>query len=458
MKKIKKTIVLCMVALLVSCHDFLEVDLPNDQLTADLIFKDDQLAKAAMAGVYRSLEEKGFLSGSSAGGGGYMGCYADELVSYQISTSNLTQLYSTTVNPQSNVVKTLWNDTYNQLYSINRVIAGLTASTGLSADVKAKLMGEAYFLRAFLHFYLTQTFGDIPYVTSVDYVENSKIKKTLSDQILILCLDDLAKAENGLPQQLSPGLRIKPTKMAVYALKARIFLYKKDWDNAIITSSKVIAQGGYTVETDLSKTFLKESKSSIWQLEPIKTGNNTKEGSFYTILSAPPTQVSLTYDFVNSFFPGDQRKQKWIGSKSDVQQNMYYFPSKYKQSSVTATTLENSIVLRVEEVFLIRSEAYLNKLMLSQALSDLNIIRTRTGLAAFSSNIPNEIMHEIIQERRHELFAEFGHRFYDLRRLEMLDDVLPLVKPQWKPFNKNLPLPESELLLNPNLGAQNDGY
>jgi hypothetical protein len=454
----KKLVLIVICAILMGCNNFLEVDLPNDQLTADLVFKDDQLAKSAMAGVYRSLEEKGFLSGSSTGGGGYMGCYADELVSYQISTSNLTQLYSVTVNPQSNVVKTLWNDTYNQIYSINRIITGLSASQTLSTDVKNRLMGESYFLRAFLHFYLSQTFGDIPYVTSVDYLENSKISKTNSDQVLILAVEDLAKAENLLPEQSAPGLRIRPTKMAVYALEARIFLLQKDWDKAIISSSKVISQGSYVVETDLSKTFLKESKSSIWQLEPIKAGNNTREGAFYTILSAPPTQVSLTYNFVNSFFPQDQRKQKWIGSKNDSQQNAYYFASKYKQPSVTATTVEHSIILRVEELYLIRSEAYLKKQMLSQSLSDLNTIRTRTGLPIYNSNIPNEIMNEIINERRHELFTEFGHRFYDLKRLEKLDEVLYPVKPEWKTFYKNLPLPESEILLNPNLGPQNNGY
>ncbi|MFP3577933.1 hypothetical protein, partial [Brevibacillus sp. SIMBA_040] len=76
----------------------------------------------------------------------------------------------------------------------------------------------------------------------VDYVENSKISKTDADEVLGLALEDLAKAESLLPEQLPPGMRIRPTKMAVYAVQARIFLFQKDWDKAIIASSKVISQ------------------------------------------------------------------------------------------------------------------------------------------------------------------------------------------------------------------------
>jgi hypothetical protein len=61
-------------------------------------------------------------------------------------------------------------------------------------------------------------------------------------------------------------------------------------------------------------------------------------------------------------------------------------------------------------------------------------------------------------ERRLELFTEFGHRFFDLKRTGRLEQELSIVKPQWKKINQLLPLPESELVLNPNLNPQNDGY
>jgi len=444
--------------LLTSCNDFLEVELPKDQITADLIFKDDQLAKSAMAGIYRSIEDKGFLTGSSMGIGAYMGCYADELTAHETTNSNLVQLYRLTLNPQSNLIKTLWNDSYSQIYAVNRMIEGLSASENLSADIKGRLDGEAYFLRAFLHFYLTQSFGDIPYIRTTDYRINAVAGKVKADDALQMALEDLGNSERLLPEQLAPGARVRPTRMAVYALKSRIYLYLKDWDQAIFYSSKVIASSSYAPETDLSKTFRKESRSSIWQLEPAMAGSNTRQGLLFILMTAPPSQLSLSNSFVNSFEPQDQRKASWIGTIKDAQQHNFYFPYKYKQNNVTATTQEHSIVLRVEEQYLIRAESYFKKQMIADGLADINLIRNRAGLPSLTNNGGLTPAMAVLNERNHELFTEFGHRFYDLKRSEELNAVMQTVKTEWKPGYQNFPLPESELLLNPNLLPQNVGY
>jgi len=121
--------------------------------------------------------------------------------------------------------------------------------------------------------------------------------------------------------------------------------------------------------------------------------------------------------------------------------------------------LEYSVVLRVEELYLIRAEAYLQKGQYDLAVSDLNKIRSRAGLPSLvNSADPNVLTNALIKERRSELFTEFGHRFYDLRQHNLLDIVMPVKKTNWKPHFKLLPLPEKELLLNPNLNPQNDGY
>jgi hypothetical protein len=57
-----------------------------------------------------------------------------------------------------------------------------------------------------------------------------------------------------------------------------------------------------------------------------------------------------------------------------------------------------------------------------------------------------------------ELFSEFGHRFFDLRRFDELDQALSGVKADWNSTDNLLPLPQVELNLNPNIGPQNSGY
>ena len=63
----------------------------------------------------------------------------------------------------------------------------------------------------------------------------------------------------------------------------------------------------------------------------------------------------------------------------------------------------------------------------------------------------------ILDEYKHELFTEYGHRFFDLKRWNRLNELQNSI-PTWKPFMEKLPLPEKEILLNNNLKPQNDGY
>lgn len=440
------------------CEQFVEVDLPNDQLTKELVFKDINLAKAAMAGVYRSLDERGFLSGSTMGGGIYLGCYADEQISYQSASSDLTQLYQTSLNPQSKIVKSLWETTYNQLYSVNAILEGLKRSVTLPENEKRQLRGEGLLIRALLHLHLSGTYGAVPYVTETDYHVNQHIGKVPETILYQLATKDIDEASELLPATAPKGQRIRPTKMAAYALRARIALYGKDWENAVTFATKVLSDSSYTMESDLDKVFLKESSSVIWQLQSLNGMANAREGSTYILVSAPPNVVSLRTEFISSFEPADRRQTQWIKSVKDTQQRSYFYPFKYKQRSTTTTSQEYSVVLRIEELLLIRAEASLRLQKTAQTLTDLNQIRARANLDMLQTQSVELLSAAILNERRHELFTEYGHRFVDLKRFDLIDQAMAEVKPQWRAPYKVFPLPESEILLNLNLAPQNDGY
>lgn len=445
--------------LLKSCDRFTEVGLPKSQITRDVVFKDDQLAKSAMAGVYRSLEESGFLSGSSSGAQVILGAYIDELQSYASATSDATIFYQLSHMASSSKINSLWTTTYTQIYNINSVIEGVENSENLSPEVRNRLKGEGLFLRSMLHLYLVQTFGAVPYVNSTNYEINQSIGKNTINQVYDQCKADLTAANALLLETMAAGNRIYPTKMAAYALLSRIAYYEKNWDAAVQYSSVVINNTQYKMETDLNKVFLKDSSGSIWQLLPFNSSYNTYQGNVFILNTAPPTNVALRQDFVDEFETNDARKISWIGQKTDSQNKTYYYPFKYKQYSTSASSLEYSVVLRVEELYLIRAEAYIQKGQYDLAVSDLNKIRSRALLPSLvNSADPNVLTSALIKERRSELFTEFGHRFYDLRQHNLLDIVMPTKKINWKPHFKLLPLPEKELLLNPNLNPQNDGY
>ena len=92
------------------------------------------------------------------------------------------------------------------------------------------------------------------------------------------------------------------------------------------------------------------------------------------------------------------------------------------------------------------------------AKNDLNLIRNTAGLANTTAVTVDEVLADIMAQRRFELFTEFGHRFFDLKRMGMLDAVLPETKSGWKDTDRLWPLPTSELTVNPNLNPQNPGY
>jgi len=441
-----------------SCSDFTDAGLPADQITRDLVFRDESLANAAMAGIYRSTEQNGFLSGSYSGANLYMGCYTDELVSFENSSSDLSQFFLLSHHADSSFISSLWLTTYSQIYNINSVIEGLENSELLSDSFKNKMLGEALVIRSALYLYLTNTFGDIPFTITTSYAENSIVKRESQLSVYGKIRQDLEKAVPLLPETAPKGNRVRPTRMAAYALLARLAYLQHRWEDAAHYCTIVIQHPSYAMEQDLDRVFVKESSSAIWQMLPYDSTYNTMEGNLFVLLQAPPSSVALAPSFMEGFETADQRKIHWTGEISDDQNTSYFYPFKYKESSFTAESLEYSILLRVEELYLIRAEAYINKEQPDEGAQDLNAIRRRAGLPDISTRNKELLLNAVLQERKYELFTEFGHRFEDLKHSGMLDQQMSLIKPAWKNHYKWWPLPENELLLNPNLYPQNDGY
>ena len=116
------------------------------------------------------------------------------------------------------------------------------------------------------------------------------------------------------------------------------------------------------------------------------------------------------------------------------------------------------MVLRLSEQYLIRSEARARLEKYSEASIDINAIRHRAGLSDTTAGSIDEFILIVEKERQKELFTEWGHRWFDLKRLLRADAVLQPVKGEnWQETDKLYPIPASELLSNPNL-TQNDGY
>lgn len=465
-----------------SCKKYVEVDPPVTQIVGAVVFDNNITAAAAMSGVYDELmNSSANLSGGSASLSLECGLMADELKNYNSGNIAYSQFYMnslTSTNSTGSSNYYFWRELYSQIHLSNAVIEGIAKSTGVTPALKQQLIGEAKFMRAFLHFYAVNLYGDVPLALTTDYLTNNSIGRSPKVQVYQQIIQDLKDAQAALSDNFvdATGLttteRIRPNKGAATALLARVYLYFGDLSNHDATMYKnaedqataVINNTGYSLTSDLTKPFLANSSEAIWQLKPVNPVYNTYDAYYFVLLAAPGTSrnpVALSTNLVNSFESNDKRFTNWVGSKTSGT-NTYYYPNKYKVGNQNQALTEYLMVFRLAEQYLIRAEARAEQGNVSGAQSDLNTIRTRAGLPNTTANDKASLLTAIQHERQVEMFTEWGHRWLDLKRTGTVDGVMSVVTPAkgggaWNPNKALMPLPLGDLQVDQNL-SQNPSY
>lgn len=448
---------LSMQLVLFGCEDYLEAEDPVGQLSTEAVYEDENTATAAVTSLYAILRDDVIITGNPTGMGGVMGLYSDELDYYGTPGEGLENFYSHQIIASNSTISGTWNGSYNLIFMCNAAIEGLEGSQTMTIEVKEQLKGEALFIRGMIHFYLTNIFGDIPYIKTTDYQKNREAERMPEEIVYENIIEDLTNSKNLLALSYPTWERTRANKWVVAALLARVYLYNGQWDKAEQESNLLLNNSEFILEENIQNEFLKESTSAILQLKPKNNGDNTLEGSTFIFSTGPPPLMALNVSLVQDMEDGDLRKQNWIMELTEGS-DTWYFPYKYKQNLNTGTSVEYSIVLRISEQYLIRAEARLMQGNILGAEDDLNIIRQRAGLENTTAQNSQQLLDAIITERRFELFSEYGHRWFDLRRLGIAGEILSPIKSGWKSTDILFPIPESELLLNPKLEPQNPGY
>ncbi|MBS1663762.1 MAG: RagB/SusD family nutrient uptake outer membrane protein [Bacteroidetes bacterium] len=461
--------------LLPSCKKLVTVTTPPTSSGTENVFKDDALAISAVTGIYARLSGTNTPSSSSNYLGTtslFAGLWTDEFSIYDaVSQQYLSMLYTNQI-PASLSNGQIWIDIYSMLFVANSSIEGLTASTQLTPAVKQQLLGESYFLRAFFYFYLVNYYGDVPLVTTTDYTVNGSIPRTAQSKVYEQMVADLKMAKTLLsPNYLDGSLvkttpeRVRPTLYAATALLSRVYLYQKDYANSELQATEIFTKPATYDTVALNDVFLKNSKETIWSIPSVGNGtqSNTGEGKYYILPAQGPNfanPIYLSPLLMNSFESGDKRKTSWTSSVTAGGIN-YPFVYKYKIGLVNTAPAEYNMMLRLGEQYLIRAEARAQQNKITEATADLNLIRKRAGLGPVGALSQSQLIDTIMHERRVELFSEWGHRWFDLRRTGRLDALMTAIAPSkgsvWKPYQQWFPIPATEIQTNPAL-VQNPGY
>lgn len=451
-----------------ACKQAVEVPAPTSSLVGSAVFSDNKTATAVMTGLYNTMHSPANISDGTWSIGKYMATAADELHNHFIGVA-ATQFYKNDLS--SNPGTYFWEHFFKFIYIANSTLEGVERSASLKPAVQQQLKGEARFMRAFINFYAVNLYGTIPIVTGTDYTINNKLPRSSSQEVYKFIVDDLLAAQQLLTNEylsaanLPTSEKIRPNKAAATALLARVYLYLNDWKNAGLQATALINNTGYGLPP-LNAVFLKNSQEAIWQLasaSPVFT--NTMDGFYYTLKMAPgiSNHNSMTDWLFNAFEAGDARKTGWVGSLT-AGGTTYRFASKYKNSERSSAVTEYFMVFRLAEQYLIRAEA-LAQQGIATAVDDLDKIRNRAGLGNYNGAMDKASLLKAIQhERQVELFTEWGHRWFDLKRTGALNALMAgttgitaLKGGQWNLNDTILPLPLTEVTINPRLG-QNKGY
>lgn len=454
-----------MTVCLSACEDYLEIDLPDDKIVSENVFNNEDSAKSALQGLYNEMSRAAFSAGGANAVNVLGGLSADNLKT-TLSTQGLEQFEQNQLLSQNTYCSELWASAYNIIYQTNSFLEGVAASSEISTANKDKFIGEVKVIRAFVYFYLVNLYGEAPLVLTTDYRTNADIERSPVAQVYQQMVTDLTDAEILLEDTTPTGNRTSVDALTARALLARVHLYQENWSLAESLSTEVIQGASFQLPAALSEVFLANSSEAIWQLSPLGSGSgasHTREGNLFIIEETPNslTPVSLTADLLAAFSAQDQRKQQWISSFNGTE-TTFYFPFKYKvKYDTSGEPAEYSMLLRLAEQYLIRAEARNMLGNQSGAISDLDKIRIRAGLASIASIQPGistqALSDSITVERRRELFTEWGHRWLDLKRLRNATEVLGPKKNLWEPSDTLYPIAEEEIINNPNL-YQNPGY
>lgn len=263
MKKLIYIFGLVLAIVNISCEDQLE-KLPSTKIEDSEVFGSTGGLVTATLGNYAYLKKENFIKVNH-----FVGEYAgDNIALSGTTTDNLMYIYNYQHQPDDGRASSFWAESFKLIISANKIIGAITEGDDAEMD---NLLGENYYLRAYVYFSLCNAFGrpynqspesnlGVPLKLDADvnnYPKRATVK-AIYDQIVL----DLKKAETLLTISKE---NVYANKEAAQALLSRVYLYMEDYEQSKTYSNKVITSGKYTLLSNANfkkyNTFKPEENS-----------------------------------------------------------------------------------------------------------------------------------------------------------------------------------------------------
>ncbi|QIL40393.1 RagB/SusD family nutrient uptake outer membrane protein [Pedobacter sp. HDW13] len=495
--------VLIIIGMLTSCKkDFLDKN-PTAAISSETFWKSDADAQMGLTGVYRRLQA-GFYGARKL----WLDTYSDNALDRHsfFGFGNLTQGI---VNP-TNIPGAFYDTPYAGIASCNFFLDNIDKAPSSEA-AKNGYKAEARFLRAMFYFDLVQAYGGVVlYKTAPKTVDEGKIAKSTKEDVLTFIHQELDFAIANLPDGAYSGHAVKGSAQA---LKARVYLFQQNWAQAAKFSNDVITGGKFQLyQGGYDKLFLTATQINNPEIifsTKYLAPNNPQDGEGVLVelgwygSIAPYQNLIDEYEMSNGKMIGEAGSgynaadpysnrdprlkftvkvptEKYINPDGSVFNESDPLLTTYSQKKYvdlsklpfdrtkTPLTDQNIIHIRYADVLLMYAEAKNEEsgpdASVYKALNDIRD-RASVKMPAVDQTVYNtkdKLRDFILHERRIELALE-GHRYFDLKRRNLMDAKLsPLKNPAGVPLkfgekNNVLPFSQAEVDRNKQL-VQNTGY
>lgn len=482
----KILIILIVVAMMSSsCRESFFNELPSDQLTEEVFFKNSNDIEmmlndgyANLRNVYRNFYAIGDVASDNA--------YNQK---FNNNYNNIT-LNESNVIADNGVLDGLWTGSYQTISRTNLVLDNIEG-VKMDENLKKRYVGEAKFIRSLVYFNLIRIFGDVPLVLkdmktpeeTFNYGRESTTK--VYEQIIA----DLKDAELGLSTAYSKNSDIgRATSLAAKCLLGDIYLTTKKYNDASTKFSEVIGSNISGLLNNYSDVFdaAKSNNKEIIFAVQYASGFDPSQGNPWVGGAFPNENIGkgvvklgegaflMTDDLDKAFEDGDQRKLMNNYEYLTGFKRRYVFTRKYydKSNTVKVDAGNDWIVYRYADILLMNAEAQNELNYPNIALNYLKEVRTRAGLSTSETLGSNQSAMRLAleKERRVELNCE-GKRWFDLLRT---DRLITLMNAHFKDvildndqigssssienYELIFPLPKFQVDLNPDKLKQNPGY
>ena len=451
--QMKKLIYIIPVILLLgSCKKFLAVE-PKLNVDQTQAIVDAGSAGTAANGLFNLLGSSGYY-GENFPAISYLAGGDIQWTGSQADASDINKHLTSATN---GYILTAWTSIYQTISQANYIIADVPTVVDplFTTATRNQYLGEAYFVRALSYFDLARGWGGVQLILKPTEkpTDNTGIPRSTQAATYAQILSDLNAAEPLVPTALN---RNRVTQKTVWALKARLYLYTKQWALAQQYASQVISDAtDYALVTPYSAFFannVTDSKESVFELA--YTTSNTNGHSTWWLPPAlggrrewAPTDALVA--LLNNPAIGGNRSA--LIAETAPPGNLWYGQLYYRQPAGT----DPAYVIRLAELYFIRSEAEAEQGDYTDALADLNAVRSRAGVPASTASTLSDLLLALEKEREVEFPFETD-RFFNLVRTGRAQAVLSLPDTHLYLF----PIPYSQTLVDPEIASPNNnpGY